>query len=213
MQDFVCENGAVLEHSAPHFHSSNSVAETHVRIAKRILKKSASYEDFQDSLARYRNCPYPLTQKRLSVLFFACTLPEPDLSELPLPLTLSADHELVLEKKLANSQWSQDKRELDQLNVGQCLLIQEPVSSTWHKAGTIISLDKDFERSYMVKRDGRQQPVCHNRIHLQPLASAAAQAGEGDSKAAILLKQKKKVTPTLPHPTPHPRTPLRTLFT
>ena len=104
MQDFVPENGVVLVRSAPHFHSSNSVAETHVCIAKRILQKSASYEDFQDGLARYRNYPCPLTQKSPSVLFFVCTLREPDLAELPPPLSLSAYHELVLEKDLANSQ-------------------------------------------------------------------------------------------------------------
>ena len=109
-------------------------------------------------------------------LFFARHLREPDLAELPPKLDLSENHEAVLNKKLQNSQKSQSRREHDVLNIGQRVLVQDPISSTWREAATVVAIDPTCERSYEVKRDGRAQTIRRNRIHLRPMSLAK----EGD---------------------------------
>ena len=52
---------------------------------------------------------------------------------------------------------------------GQKVLIQCPDSKTWRETGTVVSLDNEFERSYWIKRDGRNAKIRRNRVLLRPL--------------------------------------------
>ena len=97
-------------------------------------------------------------------------------------LDLSENHEAVLKKKLQSSQKSQTKRELDVLDIGQRVLVQDPASSKWREAGTVVAVDPTFERSYEIKRDGRAKTIRHNHIHLRPMSSAK-EGDETDSGA------------------------------
>ena len=171
MKDFASEHGIVLEKSAAHSPSTNGVAESHVGIAKRILLKSENYEAFQDGLARYRNCPRPASHGLSpSQIYFNRALREPDLAELPPELSLTPEGEKILASKLAVSEKKGGgRKELSRLEPGQKVLIQCPDSKTWRETGTVVSLDNEFERSYWIKRDGRNAKIRRNRVLLRPL--------------------------------------------
>ena len=171
MKDFAHGHGIVLEKSSAHSPSTNGVAESHVKIAKRILQKSPNYQAFQEGLARYRNCPRPDSHGLSpSQIFYQRNLREPDLAELPPELDLSESSERVLSSKLAVSEKkSKNKKELSRLEPGQKVLIQCANSGMWRETGTIMSLDNEFERSYWIKRDGRSAPIRRNRVLLRPL--------------------------------------------
>ena len=84
--------------------STNGAAESHVKIAKRILQKTEDYSQFQQGLARYRNCPRPDSHNQSpSTILFGRDLREPDLVALPPKLDLSMENAKVLLGKLAVS--------------------------------------------------------------------------------------------------------------
>ena len=107
-------------------------------------------------------------------------------------LDLSKSHEEVLAKKLEVSQKSQSRRQLDPLKVGQRVLLQCPISSTWREAGTVVAIDPKFERSYEVKRDGRAQTVTRNRVHLRPMPAAAGDDHDAQEAGAKKVQAKRK---------------------
>ena len=193
MIDFAKKHGIVLERSSPHYHSTHGVAESHVKIAKRILQKChGNYNEFLDGLARYRNIPRAGSHKSPAELFFSRQLREPDLAQLPPVLELSKNHEEVLAKKLEVSQKSQSRRQLDPLKIGQRVLLQCPTTSTWREAGTVVAIDPKFERSYEIKRDGRSQTVTRNRVHLRPMPAAAGDNHNAQEAGAKKVQAKRK---------------------
>ena len=69
------------------------------------------------------------------------------------------------------------------LDIGQCVLVQDPASSTWPEAGTVVAVDSTFEHSYEIKHDGTAQTIRRNRIHLRPMPSAKEGDDETDAGA------------------------------
>jgi hypothetical protein len=184
--DFLKSHGIVPEKSAAHSPSTNGVAESHVKIAKRILKKSANYRAWQAGLARYRNCPRPDSHNLSpSSILFQRELREPDLATLPPKLALTPESEKVLSSKLAVSRKNGGHRkELSHLEVGQKVLIQSADSGLWRESGIIQSIDNEFERSYWVKRDGRAAPVRRNRGLLRPLPANSSSTRAAPTEAS-----------------------------
>ena len=177
MEDFANSHGFRLEKSSARKPSSNAVAESNVKVVKRILQKSESYNQFLDALARYRNCPRA-TGESPSSIFFRRQLREPDLAALPPPLEMAPSDEKRLVAKLEKTEKMSSGKELSKLEPGQMVLIQDSESKIWRESGRILSIDNDFERSYWVQRIGRKKPIRRNRIFLRPLAADAVQKAD-----------------------------------
>ena len=68
-ENFVTQNGMTQKFSSPRHPSSNAVAESAVRNAKRLVQKTDSYDDFQKALSRFRCCPMSDGKSPASVFY------------------------------------------------------------------------------------------------------------------------------------------------
>ena len=50
-------------------------------------------------------------------------------------------------------------------------------SKLWSETGRVLAIHDDFERSYLIKRHGRKNPIRRNRIFLRPLNEVAVRDG------------------------------------
>ena len=68
-ENFVTQNGMTQKFSSPRHPSSNAVAESAVRNAKRLVQKTDSYDEFQKALSRFRCCPMSDGKSPASVFY------------------------------------------------------------------------------------------------------------------------------------------------
>ena len=165
---FLKSNGVIPLHPSAR-HPSSNPAEPGVRNIKRLAQKTSTEKEFLSALAKFRRCP---RSDGYSPAFMLLSYEprDPDLPCLPQnELTLTPGLQQRLLTKIKRSEKSNNRRELSKLEIGTKVLIQNPETCLWNETGTIHSCKDDFERSYLVKRHGRNKLITRNRIYLRPL--------------------------------------------
>ena len=167
--------------SSPRHPSSNAVAESGVRNAKRLVQKTDNEEEFQNALSRFRSCPRS-DGPSPAFLFYHREARDPNIPSLPeKELRLPEGARKRLLKRAERSEKTESRRELSKLSPGTLVLLQDPTSRLWTETGRILSIHDEFERSYLVKRHGRKKPIRRNRIYLRPLNEVVISDDEAEA--------------------------------
>jgi len=161
--------------SSPYNHQSNGLAESAVKQAKKLLKKSDSWRDFTGRLLTLRNTPMADGSASPAEKFWG-RRQRHDLPYLHSMDTLRAPQNPMPSK-------------LKPLQVGQRIVVQNMINGQWDEHGCIVAI-RDSGLSYDVQRDSGGRTITRNRRFLKvetsssPLPPAPAQ---------------------VPSPTPQPR--------
>ena len=140
--------------SSPYNPASNGLAESAVKQAKMLLRKSDNEEDFRNRLQAWRNVPTTGSELSPAEKFFGRRqrfgLPSIDVPPLsPLPRGGTAT-------------------KLPALTVGDRVTIQDPLSKEWNVKGTIQAI-RASGLSYDLERDSDGKTITRNRRFLLPL--------------------------------------------
>ena len=194
---FCEDNGIEHETSSPYNSQSNGLAESAMKNMKTLLKKcKEGKESFDEALLEWKNTPRKDGYSP-AMLFIGRRLR----TRLPTAhINLRPIDNAVLEKaKVARDQeaskemerQSQHCRELTHLEIGQNVLIQDPISKRWEYEGTIMS-ERDSGRSYEVQT-GEGGVYIRNRRFLKAHSPEGAQedtekkAGSSGSIQTVLF--------------------------
>ena len=169
--EFCSQHGIQHMTSSPYHHEKP--AESGVFNAKAILKKSTSYQDFQEQLFCFRLAPRQCGFSPAD-LFFGRSIKN---SKLPVhPNAKKCElNPFQLEGKVARdkiklrSELNSGGSDLGQLAIGTKVVLQNPLTRLWNRFGEIKSI-RDSGRSYEVMVEGHRA-VIRNRIFLKKLKS------------------------------------------
>ena len=157
-QEYCKTNQISFITSSPYNHRSNGLAESAVKTAKRLLKKSDSELDFKARLLAWRNVPSAGTKQSPSEKFFGRrqrhTLPylSPK-TEIPPP-----------------AEPTKPAPKLKPLVANQRVAIQNMVSGEWDEHGTVQGIC-DSGQSYSILRDSGGKTIRRNRRFILPLSA------------------------------------------
>ena len=152
------------ELSSAHHHESNGHAEATVRDMKHLLAKTKTWKEFRRALREYRNTP---RYDRLSpAQWLFGRRQRTDAPALPQAYRRLSNEELEsFEDRRREEMKVSTGKGLPPLEVGQLVIIQNPITRRWDSRGTITS-KRERSRSYYVDIDGRQ--FLRNRRFLRP---------------------------------------------
>ncbi|XP_030849528.1 uncharacterized protein K02A2.6-like [Strongylocentrotus purpuratus] len=165
-----------IEHitSSPYYPKSNGKAESAVKIAKGLLRKTTeAQEDFQLALLNWRNTPTAgLDSSPAQRLYGRRTRTlVPTASKLLIPRTQNRVVAKKAEKQKRKQYYDKSTKELPPLKRGDIVRVQpqsNAQSKRWHKARVEKQVDS---RSYLVRSENGNI-VRRNRKHLRTCSSA-----------------------------------------
>jgi hypothetical protein len=155
---FCRDNEISHEQSAPYNPKSNGLAESGVKAAKKLLSKAKeTNSDFERLLYEYRNVPRAHGFSSAQLMFGRAqrmNLPQSKQSFLPISFNEAAAAKDKLFKE-AGPAHDKGKKMLEQLQVGEHVLIQDSKTKQWDKSGCINEIRPDG-LSYLIDQDGKQ---------------------------------------------------------
>ena len=163
-QDYCRRNQIKFQTSSPYNHQSNGLAESAVKAAKRLLKKSDSPTDFKVRLQAWRNVPSSTDKVSPSEKFFGFKQRHglPSLGSTPLPtVPLGSD------------------TKLPPLSIGQTVKIRDMIQDTWDSCGTVTEVSPTG-LSYVIQRDEGGKPIRRNRRFLLPFSPDSTDCQDAD---------------------------------
>ena len=163
-QDYCKRNLIKFQTSSPYNHQSNGLAESAVKSAKRLLKKSDSSQDFKARLQAWRNVPSIKDKLSPSEKFYGYRQRHglPTLGSTPLPTV-----------PLGND------TKLPPLSIGQTVKIRDMLRDTWDETGTITEI-APTGLSYVLQREEGGMPIRRNRRFLLPFSPQDADPSKLD---------------------------------
>ena len=161
---FCFEHSIVHNTSSPYNPRSNGAAESAVKSAKGLLKKSANFNDFRKTLQAWRNTPSAITSISPAERLFGYRqrFGLPTLHQRPLSATPREET-------------------LPSLTPGQKVELQNPFNQEWDEQGTVASVCPS-QQSYEITRTNGKN-VRRNRRFLRPLLTSIPEI-ETDSRSA-----------------------------
>ena len=158
------------ELSSPYNHQSNGHAEVAVREMKNLLAKTGTYPKFRLALREWRNTPrfdglspaQWLTGHRQRTEAIATPKAYQRVTDEQLKTHMDRRGQVQSQTK---ERVDRSKRDLEQLEPGDQVWVQDPKSLKWSTKATVLSIRKN-KRSYLVKSDDRV--FIRNRRFLRP---------------------------------------------
>lgn len=141
--------------STPNHQRANGKAESSVKAAKKIIKKSAADgSDEQINLLLHRNTPNSVGSSPVQRLFARrtrCTIPMTTMKLKPQVIE-EVQERITKNRRIAKKNFDRGTRKLPELEVGQSVVVRlKPEVKEWKK-GTVIEQKKD--RAYVVNVNG-----------------------------------------------------------
>jgi len=155
--------------SSPYFPQSNGLAENGVKTCKHLIKKyNSNWNDFKAALLEWRNTPRADGISPAQLFFGRRQRSHlPCLPEALAPINQREAANLRGEmRKKKKTSYDGRAKELPKLQVGQNVLLQNPISKKWDSMGKIKKIREDG-RSYTV--ESNDSTYLRNRRHLRPL--------------------------------------------
>ena len=186
-KEYCIANNIIHTTSSPYNPRSNGLAESAVKQAKMLLRKSNSFKVFKMRLIAYRNTPSHGTNLSPSERFYSRRQRMPNLPTLPTP---AAPHPPATDNSI-----------LPPLQVGEFVRLQHPIHGTWERTGKIMRicdsglsyeiLDSDgttcTRGRRMVKKDTTaERPP-------SPVPSPPASTNKGDAPRRSRRQRKKPI--------------------
>ena len=165
-KEYCQRNQIIAVTSSPYNHQSNGLAESAVKTAKKLLKKSDSPTDFKARLQAWRNVPSTTDKLSPSEKFFGRRQRHglPTLGSTPLPtIPLGCD------------------TKLPPLTIGQTVKIRNMLSDLWDTTGTVTEI-APTGLSYVIQRSEGGKPIRRNRRFLLPFDSTDKESAEVSKK-------------------------------
>lgn len=144
------ENFVYHRVSSPYFAQANGIAENGVRRAKHLMQK-VSPSEFDLQLLHYLSKPLAGRKESPAELFFGRQLRIPGL-----PQSKFVKPEIV----------SSEIDKLPMLNLGDSVVVQNPISRKWDTKGIVIKMHRG-ERSYDIETESDGKIIRRNRIFLR----------------------------------------------
>ena len=156
-KDFHHQYGISTDNSSPYHQQSNGQAEAAVKQMKALLRKCATYADFEVSLQYWRSTPRAKEDWTPAERFLGRT-PRTGLPVL-------TKHTPQLQRP---DQRSHGGKDLPRLHPGDVVRLQDPISRRWDQTGRIISIrsGNSASRSYIVQTEAGKS-LLRNRIFLK----------------------------------------------
>ena len=162
---YCTEHNVVHITSSPYNSRSNGLAESAVKQAKLLLKKSDNFEDFARRLQAWRNVPSTNETLSPAEKFYGRRQRYglPTLGLPPLPTTPGEG----------------EPPKLTPFNIGDLVSIQDVFTKEWSDSGEIISV-RPSGGSYEVKRNSDGKVISRNRRFLLPLNAQSVEEANSD---------------------------------
>ena len=155
---FLSRWGVEWRCSTPHYHQSNGVAESGVKVLKSLLckldKPDVNSEEFHEAILELRNTPRADGRSPNQVLFGSNLR-----SRVPAHYTSftkdwqvnaeEADTKRAKIRAEANDFYNRNAHDLEPLKIGTRVRVQDPVDKRWTRIGDIVGVGK--HRDYRVK--------------------------------------------------------------
>ena len=151
------EQNIIHELSSAYHHESNGHAEVTVRDMKRLLEKTHTEKEFRRALLEYRNTPR--YDKLSPAQWILGRRQRTNIPALPQAYRRLSNEEIekfeTLRREEVEARSKKDRRKLPPLQVGQLVIVQDPVSGRWDSRGTVKSVRRK-RRSYLIDIDGQE---------------------------------------------------------
>ena len=166
---FCHDHNIIHENSSPHFHQSNGLSEAAVKQMKFLLQKvNENQKEFSTRLLEFRNTPN-VSGKSPAQMFFGRRL-RGTLPHLPGANDLDISNAILgaaKRKELMKNMESKSGIPLQQLQLNQRILLQDPISKKWDCKGKITGV-RSKGRSYEIILDSGKKFI-RNRAFLRPI--------------------------------------------